>query len=131
MERGAVLLVGASSDPSTACCSLERRGGSAPSSSSSCLLRQLSRRDRHGDADRERQHLQKDASGRIYSPHRSAGTIGPIKVRLHRSRLYISAIPTFLIGVAVGVLAAVMGVGGGFIMVPAMIYLLRMPTGLV
>jgi hypothetical protein len=55
----------------------------------------------------------------------------PLKVRFRRSKLFISAIPPFLIGLFVGVLAAVMGVGGGFIMVPAMIYLLRMPTGLV
>jgi uncharacterized protein len=55
----------------------------------------------------------------------------PLKVRFKRSKLYISAVPPFLIGLSVGVLAAVMGVGGGFIMVPAMIYLLRMPTGIV
>jgi uncharacterized membrane protein YfcA len=55
----------------------------------------------------------------------------PLKVRFQRSKLYISAIPPFMIGVFVGVLAAVMGVGGGFIMVPAMIYLLRVPTNVV
>ena len=42
--------------------------------------------------------------------------------------LWISAIPPILVGMLVGLLAAIMGVGGGFIMVPAMIYLLRMPT---
>ncbi|MEO0914231.1 MAG: sulfite exporter TauE/SafE family protein, partial [Pseudomonadota bacterium] len=42
-----------------------------------------------------------------------------------------SAIPPFIIGMAVGVLAAIMGVGGGFIMVPAMIYILGMPTKVV
>jgi uncharacterized membrane protein YfcA len=52
----------------------------------------------------------------------------PVKLRFHRSKLYISAIPPLLIGVLVGFLAAIMGVGGGFIMVPAMIYLLRVPT---
>ena len=52
----------------------------------------------------------------------------PVKMRFQRSKLYISAIPPFLVGVLVGVLAAIMGVGGGFIMVPAMIYLLGMPT---
>ena len=51
-------------------------------------------------------------------------------MRFPRSRLYISAIPPLLIGAAVGLLAAFLGVGGGFIMVPAMIYLLRMPTNL-
>ena len=55
----------------------------------------------------------------------------PYKLRFHRSKLYISAIPPLAIGFFVGVLAAVMGVGGGFIMVPAMIYLLRVPTNVV
>ena len=55
----------------------------------------------------------------------------PIKMRFRQSRLYISAIPPVLIGFFVGVLAAILGVGGGFIMVPAMIYLLRMPTTVV
>ena len=55
----------------------------------------------------------------------------PFKVRFPRSRLYISVIPPILLGVFVGVLSAVMGVGGGFILVPAMIYLLRMPAPVV
>jgi len=55
----------------------------------------------------------------------------PFKMRFHRSKLYISAIPPLLIGAFVGFLAAIMGVGGGFIMVPAMIYLLRVPTNVV
>jgi len=55
----------------------------------------------------------------------------PLKMRFRQSNLYISAIPPFLIGLAVGILAAIMGVGGGFIMVPAMIYLLGMPTAVV
>ena len=55
----------------------------------------------------------------------------PFKMRFRSSGLYISAIPPVMIGMAVGILAAVMGVGGGFIMVPAMIYLLRMPTNVV
>ena len=55
----------------------------------------------------------------------------PFKMRFKHSKLYISAIPPLLIGTFVGVLAAIMGVGGGFIMVPAMIYLLRMPTNVV
>jgi uncharacterized membrane protein YfcA len=54
----------------------------------------------------------------------------PIKVRFERSKLYISLIPPLLIGAAVGMLAGAMGVGGGFLMVPAMIYLLRMPTNI-
>lgn len=55
----------------------------------------------------------------------------PFKTRFRRSRLYISAILPFIIGIVVGVLSAIMGVGGGFVMVPAMIYLLGMPTSIV
>ena len=55
----------------------------------------------------------------------------PGKIKFRGSGLYISVIPPLVIGVAVGVLAAIMGVGGGFIMVPAMIYLLGMPTKVV
>ena len=55
----------------------------------------------------------------------------PFKVRFHRSKLYISAIPPVLIGFAVGVMSAMMGVGGGFIMIPAMVYILGMPTSIV
>jgi uncharacterized membrane protein YfcA len=55
----------------------------------------------------------------------------PFKMRFHRSKLYISAVPPLAIGAFVGFLAAIMGVGGGFIMVPAMIYLLRVPTNIV
>ena len=54
----------------------------------------------------------------------------PFKMRFRKSKLYISAILPFLIGATVGVLSAIMGVGGGFIMVPALIYLLGMPTSL-
>jgi uncharacterized membrane protein YfcA len=52
-------------------------------------------------------------------------------VRFRVSGLYISVIPPVLVGFLVGILAAIMGVGGGFIMVPAMIYLLGMPTKVV
>ncbi|MEL6807791.1 MAG: sulfite exporter TauE/SafE family protein [Pseudomonadota bacterium] len=55
----------------------------------------------------------------------------PFKMRFRVSGLYISVIPPVLVGLCVGVLAAIMGVGGGFIMVPAMIYLLGMPTKVV
>ncbi len=55
----------------------------------------------------------------------------PFKMRFRVSGLYISAIPPLIVGLCVGVLAAIMGVGGGFIMVPAMIYLLGMPTSVV
>ena len=55
----------------------------------------------------------------------------PFKMRFRTSGLYISVIPPMLVGLFVGVLAAIMGVGGGFVMVPAMIYILGMPTKVV
>ena len=55
----------------------------------------------------------------------------PLKVKFRTSGLYISVIPPVLVGAAVGFLSAIMGVGGGFILVPAMIYLLGMPTKVV
>ena len=55
----------------------------------------------------------------------------PLKTRFRVSRLYISMIPPIAVGFLVGFLSAIMGVGGGFIMVPAMIYLLGMPTKVV
>ncbi len=55
----------------------------------------------------------------------------PFKMKFRASGLYISVIPPLIVGALVGVLAAIMGVGGGFIMVPAMIYLLGMPTKVV
>jgi uncharacterized membrane protein YfcA len=55
----------------------------------------------------------------------------PLKMRFPRSGLYISAIPPFVLGGFAGVLSAIMGVGGGFILVPAMLYVLRMKAGVV
>lgn len=55
----------------------------------------------------------------------------PFKMRFRTSGLFISVIPPLIVGLLVGVLAAIMGVGGGFIMVPAMIYILGMPTKVV
>ena len=55
----------------------------------------------------------------------------PLKMRFEVSKLDISVIPPVLIGALVGFLSAIMGVGGGFVMVPAMIYLLGMPTSVV
>ena len=55
----------------------------------------------------------------------------PLKMRFPRSGLYISAIPPFVLGGFAGVLSAIMGVGGGFILVPAMLYVLRMRAGVV
>jgi uncharacterized membrane protein YfcA len=55
----------------------------------------------------------------------------PFKMRFKKSKIYLSVIPVAALGFGVGVLTSVMGVGGGFIMVPAMIYLLRIPTSVV
>jgi hypothetical protein len=55
----------------------------------------------------------------------------PLKQRFRHSKIYISAIPPVVLGAFVGWLTAIMGVGGGFLMVPAMIYLLRLPTRIV
>jgi len=55
----------------------------------------------------------------------------PLKMRFRRSRLYISALLPLALGFVIGILSAIMGVGGAFLMVPAMIYLLGMPTRIV
>ncbi len=55
----------------------------------------------------------------------------PLRMKFPKSGLYISAIPPLALGVFAGVLSAIMGVGGGFILVPAMLYVLRMRAGVV
>ena len=55
----------------------------------------------------------------------------PFAMRFRRSHLFISPIPPIAVGFSVGVLSGVMGVGGGFILIPAMIYILQMPTSVV
>jgi uncharacterized membrane protein YfcA len=55
----------------------------------------------------------------------------PLKTRFRKSQLYISALLPIGLGFSVGVLSAIMGIGGGFLMVPAMIYMLGMPTSIV
>jgi uncharacterized membrane protein YfcA len=55
----------------------------------------------------------------------------PLKMRFKRSKIYVSVIPVVCIGILIGFLGAVMGIGGGFILVPLMIYLLRVPTSTV
>ncbi len=57
--------------------------------------------------------------------------IMPLQMEFHRSGIRLSLLMPFLLGIMVGVLAAIMGVGGGFIMVPVMVYLLRMPMHVV
>jgi uncharacterized membrane protein YfcA len=55
----------------------------------------------------------------------------PFKMRFKKSKIYLSIIPLLTLGFLIGILTSIMGVGGGFIMVPAMIYLLRIPTNVV
>ena len=55
----------------------------------------------------------------------------PLKTRFRRSKLYVSIIPVVALGGSIGFLGTVLGMGGGFIMVPALIYLLRVPTNVV
>ena len=55
----------------------------------------------------------------------------PLKVRFKRSKVYVSAIPVLAIGFIIGFLGAMMGIGGGFLLVPMLIYLLRVPTATV
>jgi hypothetical protein len=55
----------------------------------------------------------------------------PFKLRFKRSKIYISAIPVWAIGFIIGFVGAIMGIGGGFLLVPMLIYLLRVPTATV
>jgi uncharacterized membrane protein YfcA len=55
----------------------------------------------------------------------------PLKMRFRASKLFVSVIPVLGLGLIIGFLASIMGVGGGFIMVPALIYLLKVPTNVV
>jgi len=63
--------------------------------------------------------------------HHPLIAILPFRWRFYRSGLYISPLAPFLLGLATGVMTVLMGVGGGFILVPAMIYLLGMPARVV
>jgi uncharacterized protein len=66
----------------------------------------------------------------VPAPRRTHGWIHalPLKMRFKRSKIYLSVIPVVVIGIIIGFLGAIMGIGGGFILVPVMIYLLRVPT---
>ena len=55
----------------------------------------------------------------------------PLKMRFKISKIYVSVIPIWVIGFVIGFIGAVMGIGGGFMLVPALIYLIRVPTGVV
>lgn len=55
----------------------------------------------------------------------------PFKMRFKRSRLYLSLIPLALLGIGIGMLGTLLGIGGGFLIVPALIYILRVPSNVV
>ena len=55
----------------------------------------------------------------------------PLKLRFKRSKIYVSTIPVLVIGLIIGFIGAIMGIGGGFLLVPMLIYLLRVPTATV
>src|SRR2546422_757974 len=55
----------------------------------------------------------------------------PLKMRFKTSKIYVSVIPVWVIGFVIGFIGAIMGIGGGFLLVPALIYLMRVPTGVV
>jgi uncharacterized membrane protein YfcA len=55
----------------------------------------------------------------------------PLKMRFKRSKIYVSAIPVWTIGFIIGFIGAIMGIGGGFLLVPMLIYFLRVPTSTV
>jgi uncharacterized protein len=80
----------------------------------------------------KRSKIQDDEGGLPHEPKesivRKMAAKLPLQMTFDKSRMTTSAIFPFLLGTAVGILAAIMGVGGGFIMVPAMIYILGMPT---
>jgi len=82
-------------------------------------LRTYVRRRRNPQAPRGKLHTH-------YLVHRL-----PLKLRFYKSKLYISALLPIGIGFIIGVLSAILGVGGGFVLVPAMIYILGMPTAVV
>ena len=64
-------------------------------------------------------------------PARTIAHTLPLRIAFPRSGLYVSIIPPLILGYVIGALSGVMGIGGGFILIPAMIYLLRMPTNVV
>jgi len=76
--------------------------------------------------------LKKINKGKINKLHEHIWLHGlPLKIKFRKSHLYISIIPPIFIGLVVGIFSSIMGIGGGFILVPAMIYILGMPTQIV
>ncbi len=81
------------------------------------------------------QTIRRSRSGEARAPmkkrHEGLAYRLPWKIRFHKSKLYISGLAPIALGFVGGMLTAIMGVGGGFILVPAMIYLLGVPTNVV
>jgi uncharacterized membrane protein YfcA len=72
---------------------------------------------------------QKGAAAVVRRPGTHAWFHGlPLKLRFRQSRIYVSAIPVTVIGFGIGFFGAIMGIGGGFLLIPALIYLMRVPT---
>jgi uncharacterized membrane protein YfcA len=55
----------------------------------------------------------------------------PLKLRFKKSKIYLSVFPVLAIGVFIGFVGAILGIGGGFILIPLLIYVLRVPTNTV
>jgi uncharacterized protein len=77
-----------------------------------------------------RQHQGKPATPRRAGAHTWVHGL-PLKMRFKRSKIYVSAIPVWMIGFLIGFVGAIMGIGGGFLLVPMLIYFLRVPTATV
>ena len=77
----------------------------------------------------------REQKGRPVSPRRGGAHTWvhglPLKMRFKRSKIYVSAIPVWTIGFLIGFVGALMGIGGGFLLVPMLIYFLRVPTATV
>jgi len=77
----------------------------------------------------------REQKGRPVTPRRGGAHTWvhglPLKMRFKRSKIYVSAIPVWLIGFIIGFIGALMGIGGGFLLVPMLIYVLRVPTATV
>jgi uncharacterized membrane protein YfcA len=72
----------------------------------------------------------------VVVPMRRSGSHGwihglPLKMRFKRSKIYVSAVPVWAIGFIIGFIGSVLGIGGGFLLVPMLIYFLRVPTATV
>ena len=65
-------------------------------------------------------------------PHQHNWVHGlPLRIRFKRSKLYVSVLPVLMIGFTIGFLGSMLGIGGGFILVPALVYILRVPGSMV